>query len=103
MKSLKAGILSMALLMGAVSPGFAFIGAPYVMVEQDANKVEIGMKELPATVVKDIKTRYENAEFVSAVKETTKDGKALSYKVMLKQDGKDVVLKYNGEGQLIEK
>lgn len=103
MKTLKSGILALALLFGAASPIYAQEASATEVVDQDAKKQEITMKELPANVVENIKTNYEEAKFVSAVKHVGADGEAMAYEVVLNQGGKEMTLKYDAEGMPAKK
>jgi len=98
MKNLRSGILVLALLMGAAAPTFAQEAVATEVADQDAKKQEITMKELPSTVVEDIKTNHPDAKFVSAVKHLGADGQAEGYKVVLNQGGEEVTLKYDAKG-----
>ena len=98
MKNLRIGILAIALLIGSVAPAHAAVNA-YEAVDQDAKKQEVSMKDLPANVVEDVKTNYKDASFVTAWKWQEADGTVKGYDVVLKQDGKELTLKYDGKGE----
>ncbi len=117
MKTLKTGILSFALLLGAGTMSAQQADAAPLqeakasevkaesaqVADQDAKKQEITMEELPANVVENIKTNYSDAEFVSAVKHLGADGEAMAYKVVLNQGGKEMTLKYDAKGMPAKK
>ncbi|WP_417610700.1 hypothetical protein [Owenweeksia hongkongensis] len=118
MKNLKSGILACALLFGASSSMYAQqaeaaqtqeiktneVKAESVkVIDQDAKKQEVTMKELPASVVENIKTNYAEAKFVSAVKHLGADGEAKAYEVVLNQGGKEMTLKYDAKGMPAKK
>lgn len=97
MKNLKSTVLALALLFGSVVPVTA-MSSNVVVVEQDAQKKEITMKELPSSVVEDVKTNHAEAKFVSAWKWTNADGTVKGYHVVLEQGGKEMTLKYDDKG-----
>lgn len=103
MKNLKPGIFAVALLLGVSSPIFAQEAVASEVVEQDAKKQEITMKELPANVVENIKTSYPEAKFVSAAKHLGAEGAVEAYEVVLAQGDKELTLKYDAEGELVKK
>lgn len=117
MKTLKSGILSFALLLGAGTMSAQQADAaqlqeakatevntePVKVADQDAKKQEVSMKELPASVVENIKTNYAEAKFVSAVKHLGADGEAKGYQVVLNQGGEEMTLQYDAKGMPAKK
>lgn len=97
MKNLKSTVLALALLFGSVVPVMA-MPTSTVIVEQDAQKKEITMKELPSSVVEDVKTNHADAKFVSAWQWSNDDGTVKGYQVVLEQGGKEMTLKYDDKG-----
>lgn len=103
MKFLRSSILVVVFSLGmAATVSANNVNADAVTTEQepkqDQAKKELAMKDLPMSVQKDVKQKYPDAEFVSAWKMTDASG-AIEYKILLNNEGQEIALVYDAEGQ----